>query len=191
MDISKSMSQLTILGSPIVYPGEWFSNYSRFLCSLTAITCLYIEFNAFFIFNLVQFLHSLPNIDSITIAFKLPNQTINIANEEINTIRAALMMNKITKMNIEQVTELNHVDILIHLFPQIEYLQVKCGNYLKLEPIVRLVLMKRGSKLNSLCFGVPEADDSMVKKLQTMIYFEKLLANYKIQRVYNRIYIFC
>jgi hypothetical protein len=94
-------------------------------------------------------------------------------------------------MNIEQVTELNHVDILIHLFPQIEYLQVKCGNYLKLEPIVRLVLMKRGSKLNSLCFGVPDADDSMVKKLQTMIYFEKLLANYKIQRVYNRIYIFC
>jgi hypothetical protein len=96
-------------------------------------------------------------------------------------------MNKLTKVNIEQMVDLTRVDILINLCPQIECLQVKCRNYFELEPMLRLILMKKPSALSSICFGIAEADDSMIKTLQTIIHFEKLLINYTIQRIDNRI----
>jgi len=87
------------------------------------------------------------------------------------------------------MVDLNRVDILINLCPQIEYLQIQCRNYIDLESMIRLILMKRKSNLSSLCFWIAEADEFMVKNLQTMIYFEKLLINYTIQRIHDRIYL--
>ncbi len=184
MDISRSMSQLTIRSCHFEKCDQWFIDYIRSISSLTIITSLYIEFSYFSIDILVQFLHLLPHLDSLTIIFMISNQI-----KQIPMIHTASIMNKITKVNIEQMVDLNRVDILINLCHQMEYLQVQCTNYNDLESIIRLILMKRKSNLSSLCFYIPKADDLMVKNLQTMIYFEKFLINYTIQRLHNRIYL--
>jgi hypothetical protein len=189
MDISKAISQLTIRGCRFTRCNQEFIDHIRFISSLTKITDLHIELNYFSIDILAQFLHLLPNLDSFTIVSNNSNQIIELTEEQINMIHAASNMNKITTMTIEQIIDLNQVEILINLCSRMEYLQIKCSEYTILESIIRLILMKRKPYLYSLCIWISEADDSMVKKLQTMIGFEKLLVNYAIQRLCDRIYL--
>jgi hypothetical protein len=184
MDISKSMAQLTVRGCHFATYDQCFIDYIQFISSLVNITSLHIEFNYFSIDILLQFFHLLPNLDSLTIVFTVLNQVRTLAQEQIDMIPK---MNKLTKVNIEQMVDLTRVDILINLCPQIECLQVKCRNYFELESVLRLILMKKTSALSSIGFGIAEADDSMIKTLQTIIHFEKLLINYTIQRIDNRI----
>ncbi len=189
MDILKSISQLTIRNCHFEKCEQWYIDYIRFISSLTKITSLYIEFNYFSIDILIQFLHLLSNLDSLTIIFMSSNRIKQLTEEQINRIHTVSKMNKITNVNIKHMVDLNRVDILINLCPQIEYLQIQCRNYIDLESMIRLILMKRKSNLSSLCFRIAEADEFMVKNLQTMIYFEKLLINYTIQRIHDRIYL--
>jgi len=189
MDESKVISQFTIRNCHFEQCHGWFLPYIQFISSLTEISSLHIEFKYFSIDILVQLLNQLFNLDSLTIVFLFSNQIVKLTEEQINMIHQASKMNKITKMNIISEIEFNQVDILMNLCPQMEYLHVKCRNYIELEYIIRLILMKRKSNLYLLCFWISEADDQMVKKLQTMIYLEKLLVNYRIQRLHNRIYL--
>jgi hypothetical protein len=184
MDISKSMAQLTVRGCHLAKYDQWFIDYIQFISSLVNITSLHIEFNYFSLDILLQFFHRLSNLDSLTIVFTVLNQIQPLTQEQIDMISK---MNKLTKINIEQMVDLTRIDILINLCLQIECLQVKCRNYSELESILRLILMKRKSALSSICFGISEADDSIVKKLQTIIDSEKLLVNYTIQRIDHRI----
>jgi hypothetical protein len=189
MDVSKSISQLTIRNCHFVQCEQWFIDYIRSITSLAEITSLHIEFKDFSINILVQFLHLLPNLDSLTIVFMSSNIIRQLTKEQINMIHTASNMNQITKVNIEQMVDLSRIDILINLCSQMEYLQVQCRNDIDLESVIRLILMKRKSNLYSLCFWISDADDSMVKKLQTIIYFDRLLFNYTIQRLHDRIYL--
>ncbi|CAF4944798.1 unnamed protein product [Rotaria sp. Silwood1] len=189
MHIFKPMSQLIVRGCHFTQCNDWFINYIRFISSLATITCLDIEFKYFSIDILVQFLHLLPNLDLLTIAIMFSNQNIKLTEEQVNMIRTISSMNQIIKMNIEQVFEPNQIDILINLCPQLEYLNIQCKNYMNLEFIIHVILMKRNANLHFLCFSIPEADDQMVKKLQTMIYLNKLSVNYTIQRCRNKIYL--
>jgi hypothetical protein len=189
MNILKLMSRLTVRGYHLSdYCNQMFIDYIRLASSFTKITYLHFEFDSFSIDLLVQILNILPSLDSLTILFVSSDQITELTEEKINMIYATSTMNKITKLNIQMI-ELNYVEIFLNLCPRMEYLQIKCRNYTDLELIIRLILMKRKSNLYSLCFWMSKADDSMVKKLQAMISFEKLLVTYKIQRVYNRIYL--
>jgi hypothetical protein len=189
MDDSKSISQFTVRHCHFEQYHGWFLPYIQFLSSLTEITSLHIELKYFSIDILVRFLNQLYNLDSLTIVFLSSNQIVKLTEEQFKMIHQASKMNKITKMNIISEIELNQIDILMNLCPQMEYLHVKCRNYMELECIIRLILMKRKSNLYLLCFWISKADDQMVKKLQTMIYLEKLIVNYRIQRIHNRIYL--
>ncbi len=189
MDVSKSISQLTICKCYLEKCDQWFIDYIRCISTLAKITSLYIQLNYFSLDIFAQCLLLLPNLDSLRMVFMVSNRIEQLTEEQIHIIHAASKMNKITKMNIEQMVDLNQVDIFINLCPQIEYLQAKCRNYIDLESIIRSILLKGNSYLSSLCFLISEADDLMVKKLQTMIGLEKLLVHYTIQRVYDRIYL--
>jgi hypothetical protein len=162
-------------------------DHIRFVSSLTQITCLRIAFPQFSIDMLVQFLNLLPYLDSLTVIHMLSNEVTVLTEEKIDT------NNKITKVNIESMAELNEVDILINLCPHMEYLQVKCRTSNDLELIIYLISTRRNMNyiphLHSLCLWLPEANDQMVKQLQTKIDVKKLLVHYTIKRICDKIYL--
>lgn len=164
-------------------------NYVRFITSLVKITSLHIEFQYFSIAILIEFLRQLPNLDSITISCKFLNQRTKLSEELMNPIYAMENRNQIINISIEQMIELNQIEIILNICTHLEYLQVQCTNYTDLESIVRLVLKKRYPKLNCLCCTISMADDLMVKKLQTAIYYQNMTVNFNIHRCSNKIYL--
>jgi hypothetical protein len=188
MDVSKSMAQWTVRNCHFMKYDQLFIDYIQYISLLVNITSLHIEFNYFSLDVLVEFVHRLPSLDSLTIAFTALNQIKPLTQEQINMIPK---VNKLTKVNVEKMIDLTRMDILIHLCPQMGCLQVACRDYSDLEPILRLILTNRRPTLSSVSFKLTAADDSMVKKLQSTINFEKLLLNYSLQRIDDRILLNC
>lgn len=189
MDISKLSSQLTIKNCHFEEYEECFIDYIQSISSLAKTTSLYIEFTYFSIEVLIQFLHLLPNLGSLIIIFKKSNQIKQLTEKQISLIHTISNMNKITKINLEEMFDINHIEILLNLCPQMQDFQIQCTNYMDLQTIIRLILLKRKSNLSSLCFSITKSDEIMVKNIQTMIYSEKLLVNYTIHRIHDRIYL--
>ncbi|CAF1493707.1 unnamed protein product [Rotaria sordida] len=78
-------------------------------------------------------------------------------------------------------------------FLHINYLQIKCVNYMETELLVKfiLTLMKSESYhlIRLLCFSIPTADDKMVRKLETIIIVKNLLWNCTIKLIGDNIYV--
>jgi hypothetical protein len=82
---------------------------------------------------------------------------------------------------------------LMVLCPYMEYLKVDCIKNMDIESFLRNIFNKinheRNEYLRSLSFKVPAADARLIQKLKEMINSVKLLANYKIQRESEDIYL--
>lgn len=184
MDLSHTMTQLTIRGCHLQRCDQWFIDHIRFLANLAAITSLHIEMNEFSIDVLLSFLELLPHLDALTIVLTNSSGITSLVQGQIDTLPK---MNHITKVNIEQHVLLNHVDILMNLCLQMQFLRIHCRNYSQMEYLLRLVLMRKKSSLSTLYFVMTNADESMVIQLQKFIVSEKLLEHYRIQRIGDQI----
>ncbi|CAF3714784.1 unnamed protein product [Rotaria socialis] len=189
LNIIKPISQLTVHKCRIAHPAQWFVHSIRFVSSLAKISCLHIEFKYFSIAVLIEFLHLLPNLDSLTLFIHFSNQTMKLTEEQNNMIRATSTMNQIIKINVEQAFELNQIDLFIDLCPRIEYINIQCKDYIQLESIIRLILTKNNCNLQFLYFSIPDADDEMVQKIKAIIYSEQSVVPFKIQRISKNIYL--
>ncbi|CAF1075688.1 unnamed protein product [Rotaria sp. Silwood1] len=78
---------------------------------------------------------------------------------------------------------------LIDLILRMKYFQIGCTTSNDIELFVHVILMKISTKPNHnlrlLAFSIPTADDEMIKKLQKMINFNKLIFNYIIKRLFD------
>jgi hypothetical protein len=166
--------------------------YVYFILDLVQFTSLHIDLRQFSISILIQFLHRLPNLDSLTITSEFPEETKILSEEQNNMFRFISTHNKITKLNLEKMTELDQVHILMDLCPHMHDLQVKCRNHMDAEWLIRYILTKRNTNfiphLCLLCIWFSKADDKMTNNLQKIIDSEKLIANYTIKRICDRIY---
>ncbi|CAF0919740.1 unnamed protein product [Rotaria sordida] len=92
------------------------------------------------------------------------------------------------------MNEIEEIYLLMLAFLHINYLQIKCVNYMEAELLVKfiLTLMKNESYhlIRLLCFSIPTADDKMVRKLEAIIIVKNLLWNCTIQRVVDNIYLY-
>ncbi len=82
---------------------------------------------------------------------------------------------------------------LLAICPYMNYLQIEHLNDIDVELVLDHVLRKIhhdcNDHLRSLCFGIPTADDQMIKILQKMIDDKKFLINYTIKRIGNHVYL--
>jgi hypothetical protein len=102
------------------------------------------------------------------------------------------LKNKILKVCLQEMDNMNPLDFLLALCPYMNYLKIEHLNPVEAELVLDHVLKKIHHDCNDhlglLCFGVPAADDQMIKTLQKMIDAEKLLINYTLKRVGDDIY---
>ena len=175
------MTRLTIRDYRFRKYDQWFMDSIRFLASLTTITTLHIEINAFSIDILISFLQLLPNLDALIMVLTNPSDITPLTQDQIDRIATLSKMNQITKVNVEQHVLSSHIDILTDLCLQMQFLRVHCRDYSQMEDLLRLISMRKKSSLESLCFVMPNIDGAVVRQLQTFIVSEKLLEHYQIQ----------
>jgi hypothetical protein len=91
------------------------------------------------------------------------------------------------------MVEITDIYFLMELCPYMNYLKIGFINDMDVELFVRQMLNIINSEHNQylrlLCFCVPAADDKIIRKLEKMINTEKLIVDYSIKRVCNRIYL--
>ncbi len=193
IDTSFSHLHLIITYSQLSEHYRLFEEYVRSILDLVQFTSLRIDLYQFSISGLIQFLYLLPNLDALTITSEYPETTKILSKEQNNMFHFVSTHNKITKLSLEQMTELDQVHILMDLCPHMHNFQVKCRNIIDAEWLIRYVLTKRNKNfipyLSSLCIWFSTTDDKMTNNLQTIIDTEKLVDNYTINRICDRIYL--
>jgi len=113
--------------------------------------------------------------------------------DETELISLISNKNQITKVNMEKISNINEICFLLELCPRMIYLKIDFINNIDMELFLRIILLKIKTKCNHqlrlLCFSIQAADDQMIKTLQTMITFEKLLLDYTIKRIQKNVYL--
>jgi hypothetical protein len=138
-------------------------------------------------------LTSISTLDSLQIAsLSLPKPESSSSDKE-SILRTVSSTNRITRVNLKKMDNIEKVYFLMELCPHLGYLRIDDINNMDMKLFVRLILMKikdqHQSKLQLLCFQIPAADDQTIEQLNKMINKEKLLIDYSIKRVLDFIYL--
>ncbi|CAF1186455.1 unnamed protein product [Rotaria sp. Silwood1] len=160
---------------------------------LTVGQICHLEISEISINTFIQIINLLPKLDSLKISSVSLKQSKFLSINETELINLISNKNQITKVNLEKISNIDEVCFLLELCPRMTYLKVDFINNINMKLFVRIILLKIKTKCNyqlrSLCFCIQAADDQMIKTLQTMISFEKLLLDYTIKRIQNNIYL--
>ena len=172
----------------IYYPE--LENRICLLADLIKFNSLHIDFYQFSMINLLEYLHHLPDLDSLTIASKFPETNKIVWTEQSDMFRTVSTNNKITKLNIEQLTELDQVHLLMVLCPNLHYFQLTCRNISDAEWLIRYALTKQNvnfvPNLCLICISLSNADEIITNRLKSLIHN---VEHYKIFRICDKIYL--
>ncbi len=193
INISFSRLHLIIEDSEAAEDDQPLENFIRSINASVKFTNLHIDLCYFFPISILNhYLNLLSDLDSLTITSTLPGEIKVLSNNQDDNFHSLSINNKITKVNLEQITELDQVYILMDLFPQIRYLQVKFDNTIDINSFILYILKKQNTKflphLYSICLWVKEANDNMINDLKKLIYTEKLVSYYTIKFICDKIY---
>ena len=157
----------------------------------TAYICYFkIIKQGLFSCTLIDIIYRLSELDSLKI------HSLSLSELRSNTkkkLDVVLSQNKITKVCLENMIDIEEVYFLIKLCPRMKYLQVDCIKNMNIDLFVQDILSKinkdYNQELRSLCFPNPRRDDKMIKKLNEIIYSKKLLIHYTMERQFDSIYL--
>ena len=192
INISFPRLHLIIDGFQDVGYDRLLENFIRSINASVKFTNLHIHLRYHFsISTIIYYLNLLSNLDSLTITYTFRELSKLLSNNQNDNFHSLPINNKITKVNLELITELDSVHALMDLFPQMRYLQVKCDNFVGVKSLILHILKKKNTKflsyLYSICLWIKEADDYMINPLKKLIHTEKLVSNYTIKRICDKI----
>ncbi len=134
---------------------------------LTRAQIYYLEFSKSGIFTslLIPIISLLPDLITLKIhslSYRKPANSLK---------------NKISKVCIQEMDNMAELDCLLALCPYMNYLKIEHLNDIDVKLVLDHVLKKIHHDCNDhlrlLCFGVPAADDQIIKTIQKMIDDEK------------------
>ncbi len=136
----------------------------------------------------------LPDVDSLKLwSLSSLTKRKSLSWKEIQFLDNIKKKNKIRKVYLEFMNKLEESLALIDLFPRMKYLQIGSMDdmdiRLFLQTVLKKILHRSNHHLRSLCFCMFMADDQMVKEIQELIDIEKLIFDYEIKRICNKIYL--
>jgi hypothetical protein len=164
-----------------------------FICSniadiLSAIEIYHlIIYGEIFAGTLVEILFEFNQLDSVKILSLSLSQPRSLSDFERTSMSHLSSTNRITKVNLGTIDDLEEVYFLIELCPHMVYLRVDDLNKMNVQLFVRFILMKLmvkpSHRLQLFSFRVRAADDQTIQQLNQIIDDKKLLFNYTITRV--------
>jgi hypothetical protein len=161
--------------------------------NMIQITYLDIHCDQISIFMFIKILNNLPNLTVIRISNLPSHEQFYQCRYDANILNKYITINKITKVILRNISTNEQIDLIIHLFPRIQYLSLQYIHDHDIQPIVRYTLSKIKESgichpMNICIFGL-DAEYDKVRKLKQMIDSEDLLQDYTIDRQLNRFYL--
>ena len=142
---------------------------------------------------LAKILVLLPTLDSLQLdSLSLPERG-KLSDDERSALPTIPSTNRITKVYLVTMNNIEEVYFLMEHCPQLMYLKVNCIKNMDVKIFLRLILMKMKIQmqyqLRLLSFHIPRADDYMIKQAKKMIDDEHLLTGYSIKRIGDEIFL--
>ncbi|CAF0884045.1 unnamed protein product [Rotaria sordida] len=140
----------------------------------------------------IQLINLLPDLITLKIHSLPSNEITSFTFEEFGIVGSFKSLSKIAKVYIEEINDIHDLDYITLLCPRMKFFQVKRFNIniqFCLRTLLKVIYNNDICSIRSLCFDVPTMDDEIIQNFDTMIRSEKLLFNYTIKHVYNKIYL--
>jgi len=142
--------------------------------------------------TLMEILLLLPDLESLQIPTLPYSDQRFMIDEDRKCLSTLTCKNQIKKVYLKKMIQIEEIYFLIDLCPHMTYLKVDSFNNMNIELFLLLILMKiicSNHQLRLLCFRIRAADEKIIEKLNMMIHYEKLLLNYTIKRISDKIYL--
>ena len=143
--------------------------------------------------KLNEILCLLPEVNSLKISSLGVSQAGCLSKEEREFASFLTTKTQIRKIYFESMAALEELYMLTYICSRINHLQFNCIDYMHAELLTRIILsgiqMEPDHSLRLICFSVPSADDSMVKKLEKMIVVLDIFVDFMVKRIMNNIYL--
>ncbi|CAF2123652.1 unnamed protein product [Rotaria magnacalcarata] len=141
----------------------------------------------------IQLINVLRDLITLKIHSLPSDETTSFTFEEFCTIASFKSRSKIAKVYIEEINDINDFHNISLFCPRMKFLQVKRFN-INIQLCLRTFLKDIYNNndicsIRSLCFDVRTMDDEIIQNFDIMIRSEKLLFDYTIKHVYNKIYL--
>ncbi len=143
--------------------------------------------------KLLQIIDLFPNLISIKIDSLSLTQDDVSCEPIVNISHSTKNTDKITKIYLDNITEMKEIYFLMKLCPHLTYLRIdwlgRINAELFVEKIFKKINQECHDSLRWLCFFVRTADEKTIKTLEELIDSKKLMRDYTIKRVVEHIYL--
>jgi hypothetical protein len=139
---------------------------------------------------LVNIIHLLPSLVSLKVSSLPLIKPVCLLDDDAEMRFLTSINNKIAKVNLEKIMNIEQVHFILYLCLRVQYFQVDIPEDMDLSMLLRFILLKASTYvpyLNTLCLSLSNADNEIVSRLQLIIESEKLSSNYMIKRIGNHI----
>ncbi|CAF1552383.1 unnamed protein product, partial [Adineta steineri] len=114
------------------------------------ITKLDFTFEATFVGMLLDLLRYLPNLNSLRVRSLSLTKPRCLHAEEERISRLISIDNKIRKVHIQQMTDLEQIQFLINICPLMQYLGIGFSDAMDLKLLLKFILMKNREQISHL-----------------------------------------
>jgi hypothetical protein len=149
-----------------------------------SLGCLRLPFE-----QIIELLHLTSNIRILKLDSVLLYGTDSVSIEQKDIFQIVSNMNNITNLTIDKEITLDKIQLLVTLFPRLEYLIMNLYKE-DLESIARYLLSKFNDNtrhLSSLCISKQRKD--LMEILSNLLESEKLLDNYILKIINRKLYL--
>jgi hypothetical protein len=186
-------TEFIVEGHDVIKFNQSFITRIDSIFSVIQITCVHIAyFYPFCIDILVDLIRLLTNLDSLVISYVASRQIGNLSYQQSNAVRLTSKKNRITRVRIGGLTNLEQLYTFINLCPQMEHLEIGHTDDIDRKLLVRSIMMKNIDQISHLCsmyLYIPEVNEKFIKAFQKNTDLDKLLDEYKITCMLDGIYL--
>ncbi len=170
-------------------PDDSISTTLNRVVPLKQLTKLVTECYHFPFYEIVKLLRFTPNLHTLKLDNLSTYETSPKLIQESDAFQYALNTNKIKNLEIRLWCSLEEIQLIMNLFPQLEYLNITIHRK-EIEHIVRYLLSKKNHQtchLFLLC--ITQIPKICLRELTMLIKYEKLLDDYFIKFVNRDLYL--
>jgi len=155
----------------------------RDILSITQIYHLEILKEFIFSNTLIDIIYKLSSLNSLKISSLILS---NLSSIDKQNLRFISNKNKITKVYLEKINQIEEIYFLMKLCPRMIYFKVNFINNMDIQLFVKAILMKINNDCNqylrSVCLHISTEDDQIIHKL-------KQIHHFTIQHIFDNIYL--
>ncbi|CAF4118379.1 unnamed protein product [Rotaria sordida] len=176
--------QLSINGNSSDEKNQLFIDKFKSIFSTIYFTRLNINCKNISIEQFVEIIHLLPNLDSLKVSYLPTIQLDWLFDNDGETCFTTSIKNKITKVNLVKMIDIEQIHLLLYLYRRIQYFQIDLPVDMDPQMIVRFIIIKSSiytPYFNCLCLSIPNFNEDSIEQLEKLIESEKFLFNYRIK----------